>query len=280
MKGNHAAALESLDRSLSLANEIEDQTRIAELLWRKAEVFYATGKFGEAAALSEKSLGIARRLRLPKHSYLAATLLGKALLKEGKADLAHQALSLAIEQIEAMRFSVAGREQERQIYFEDKVAAYHLMIDLLVGQGKASEALLYAERAKGRVLLDVLGNGRKQASLPEKEREEERRLNQAIIALNNEIRGERLKPAPDGARIAQLTYQLDSARLKYESFLNLVHAAHPDLKANVIRTPSLAMDDLSRLIPDNKTALLEYVVTKERVHLSVCGAGCRELRWR
>jgi CHAT domain-containing protein/tetratricopeptide (TPR) repeat protein len=269
VKGDHKAALDALNQSLTIAEEVDDQTRIAELLWRKAEVFYATGNFSEAATLSEKSLGIARRLRLPKHSYLAATLLGKALLKEGKADTAYQALSLAIEQIEAMRFSVAGREQERQIYFEDKVAAYHLMIDLLAGQGKASEALLYAERAKGRVLLDVLGAGGKQASLPEKEQEEERRLNRAIVALNSEIRIERQKFASDGARIAQLTSQLDSARLKYESFLNLVYAANPDLKARAIRPPSLPTDDLSRLIPDHKTALLEYVVTKERVYLFV-----------
>jgi CHAT domain-containing protein len=143
------------------------------------------------------------------------------------------------------------------------------MIDLLIGQEKESEALLYAERAKGRVLLDVLGSGRKQASLPEKEREEARRLNQAIVAFNNEIRGERLKPAPDSARIARLTSRLESARLKYESFLNLVYAANPDLKADVTRAPSLAIDDLSRLFPDHKTALLEYVVTKERVYLFV-----------
>jgi CHAT domain-containing protein/uncharacterized protein HemY len=268
-KGDYAAALTALERSLSLADELGDQTRTAELLWRKAEVFFEMGNFGEAARLSENSLEIARRLHLPKHSYLAATMLGKALLKDRKADLAYQALTWAIEQIESMRFSVAGREQERQLYFEDKVAAYHLMVDLLIEQGKPSEALLFAEKAKGRVLFDAMGGGGKRAPLSEKEREEERRLNQAILNLNDEIRIERTKATPDKKRIAQLTSLLESARLKYESFLNLVNAAHPESRIGDIRAPSLALEDLGRLIPDSKTTMLEYVVTKERVYLFV-----------
>jgi CHAT domain-containing protein len=262
-------ALGILDRSLALAGELEDQTRIAELLWRKAEARFAMGDFGEAARLSEKSLGIARQLRLPKHSYLAATMLGRALLKDRKTDLAYEALSQAIEQIESMRFSVAGREQERQIYFEDKVAAYHLMVELLIEGGKSSEALVFAERAKGRVLYDVMGAGGKRSPLPEREREEERRLNQSILDLNNEIRIERMKAAPDSERITELTSLLDSARLKYESFLNLVSAAHPELRTSSSQAPSLAMEDLGRLIPDSKTAMLEYVATQERIYLFV-----------
>ncbi len=195
VKGDYPAALDIFERSLSLAKEVEDQTRIAELLWRKAEVFYAMDNFSEAAALSEESLKFARHLRLPKHSYLAATLLGKSLLKQGKNELASKMLYQAIEQIELMRSSVAGQEQERQLYFEDKVAAYHLMIDLLVKQKRTSEAVLYAERAKGRVLLDVLSGG--------------------------------------------------------------------------IRSSSLTTDDLSQLVQDRKTALLEYVVAEGRIHMFV-----------
>ncbi len=190
-----AAAFRALDRGLLLAKEVEDQMRIAELLWRKAEVFYAMGNFDNAAALSEESLQLARRLRLPKHSYLAATLVGKALLKQKQTAQANQMLSEAIEQIEMMRGSVAGQEQERQLYFEDKVAAYHLMIDLLFGEQRLSEAVLCANRAKGRVLLDVVSDG--------------------------------------------------------------------------IRAASLAAADLSQMVLDHKTALLEYVVTSERVYLFV-----------
>src|SRR5262249_16756874 len=150
---------------------------------------------GEAATLSGESLQLARQLRLPKHSYLAATLVGKALLKKKQTAQAHQMLSEAIEQIETMRESVAGQEQERQLYFEDKVAAYHLLIDVVGGENRISEAFVCADRAKGRVLLDVVSGG--------------------------------------------------------------------------IRAGPLAAADLSQLIPDHKTALVEYIVTPERVYLFV-----------
>src|SRR5262245_57173600 len=78
-KKDYAAALEVLDRSLSLANEVGDQTRAAETLWRKAEVKYETGSFAESAALSGDAHQIASRLRLPKLSYLTATALGEPI---------------------------------------------------------------------------------------------------------------------------------------------------------------------------------------------------------
>jgi tetratricopeptide (TPR) repeat protein len=80
-RSDHIAALQALDNSLLLAKEIEDQTRIAELLWRKAEVFFAMGNYGEAAKLAEESLKIARRLRFANLSFLTATLWGKSLEK-------------------------------------------------------------------------------------------------------------------------------------------------------------------------------------------------------
>ncbi len=100
-----------------------------------------------------------------------------------------------------------GQEQERQLFFENKVSAYHLLIDLLVAQGRSNDALVYAERAKGRVLLDVMSKGRAQITdaLTQEEREEERRLNLIIVNLNNELRKERLKPVTDDAKVRQLS---------------------------------------------------------------------------
>lgn len=215
VKGDYPAAIEILDRSLRLAEELDAQTRIAEILWRKAEVYISTENYAEAALLAERSLLLARRLRFPNLIHLSAKTLGEALIGLKKTDQAIQVLEQAVEQAESMRYSVAGREQGRQFYFENKVAAYHLLIDLLVRQDRPLDALLYAERAKGRVLLDVLGNGLSKTTLSEKELEEEQRLHQAVVAINNEIRTERLKTIPDAARIATLASQLSAARMKY-----------------------------------------------------------------
>src|SRR5262249_29716144 len=149
VKGDHAAAMQALDERLLLAKEVEDQTRIAELLWRKAEVFFAMGNYGEAARLSEESLKIARRLRFANLTFLTATLWGKSLLKQKNNDLAFEVLSQAIDQAEEMRDRVAGQEDEQQLLFENKVDPYHALIELFAERNKPYDALLYAERAKG-----------------------------------------------------------------------------------------------------------------------------------
>jgi CHAT domain-containing protein/tetratricopeptide (TPR) repeat protein len=268
-KKDYSAALEVLDRSLSLAREVGDQTRTAEILWRKAEVKYETGSLAESAALSEEAHQITRRLRLPKLSYLTATALGKAYLGQKKIDPAFQTLSQAIEQVEAMRDHVIGQELERQLFFENKVSAYHLLIDLLVAQNRPNDALVYAERAKGRVLLDVMSKGKAQITdaLTREEREEEQKLNLKIVALNNELREERLKPVTDDAKVSRLSEQLDAARLQYASFQNAIQAAHPELRMKSGRLQLLSKDHLNDLAPGNRTAFLEYVVTKDKAHL-------------
>lgn len=270
-KGDIGAALETLDRGLALAKEVNDLVRIAEILWRKAEAHFAARNYTDAVALAESALKLARQLRLPKLSYLIATTLGRAYIGQKKPDAATDMLSQAIEQVEALRTRVAGQEQERQLFLENKVGAYHSLIELLIARGKPVDALFYAERAKGRVLLDLLGaDGYRPAkALARKEQEEERRLNRAIVEINNEIRDERLKTSPDPLRLNRLGALLNSARLKYAAFQDQVYASRPESKTPRGQLPALTQSSLDGLVEDGQTAYLEYVVTKERVFLFV-----------
>ena len=163
-KGQFDQAMEILDRSFRLAKEIEDQTRIAEILWRKSEVFLDLRRYESAAELAESALRLARELRFSNLSFLSATTLGRAHLGANKPALAFQTLNQAIEEAETMRHRVAGREEERQLYFENKVAAYHALIELLAAERRPLDGLLVAERAKARVLLEMMNPGR--AGLP------------------------------------------------------------------------------------------------------------------
>ena len=268
-KGEFKAALEVLDLGLSLAEQVGDQTRIAEILWRKAEVHHDLRNYADAVVLSESALKIAQKLGLPKLSYLTATTLGKTYIKQKKTDLAMNVLAQAVKQIEAMRAQVTGQEQGRLLFFEKKVIAYHALIELLVEQNRLTEALMYTERAKGRVLLDILSGSRVQSAnvMTPSEKKEEQRMNQAIIAINNEIREEKLKKSAGADQLEHLNAKLDSARLKYASFQDLLYASHPEWRTLPRQIGALKPDDLNRLIPNQKTALLDYVVTKERCYL-------------
>jgi tetratricopeptide (TPR) repeat protein len=173
------AALRVLNESLTLAKDIKDRTRQTELLWRSAQVRYEMGDYSQSSELARAALDLARAAHLPKLTYLSTTTLGEAYVAQNKVELATQTLKDAVEQADAMRYQVAGREVERQLFFKNKVPSYHALIDLLIKQGRLVDAFLFGERAKGRVLLDVL-NGAKvnlAKALTATEKKETERLN-------------------------------------------------------------------------------------------------------
>jgi len=142
---------------------------------------------------------------------------------------------------------------------------------LLIAQDNPAEALVYAERARARVLLDVLYSGRSNVTkaMTAEEQEQERRLNDRLVSLNTQIYRENLRPQPDPARSAELNAQLQKARLDFEAFETGLYAAHPELRTRRGEAPPLRLEEAGALLPDTRTALLEFVVAGEKVYLFV-----------
>ncbi len=177
-----------------------------------------------------------------------------------------------------MRAHVAGAEQDSQRFFENKLSPYLAMTELLVQQHNTGAALIYAERAKARVLLDVLRGGRVNITkaMTTQEQEQERQLTGNLVALNSLLRRESLRAQPDQSRLGDLKARLYTARLDYEAFQTRLYAAHPELKVKRGDAPPLKLAEATSLLPDTRSALLEYVVTEEQTYLFVLtrsGAG-------
>ncbi len=277
-QGKYNEALDALDGSLELAKQIGDKTRIAELQWRQAEVLYAKGNFAESIAIGLEAVRLADQLNLRNVRYLVLTTLGKAYRAQGQNELAMQTFSKATSEIEEMRGQVVGLEHERQLFFEDKIGPYQEMIDLLLTRNEAgskSEALVMAERAKGRVLLDVLATGKVDISkaMSDREKEEDRGLNKRIVNLNILIGQENSKKHSDDALLKNLNGQLRSARIQYEAFQDSLYAVHPDLRAKRGQTAALTPREIGGLVKDEKSAFLEYVVTQSKTYLFVLTKG-------
>jgi CHAT domain-containing protein len=283
-QAKYKEALDALDSGLQLARQSQDKTRIAELLWRESEVFLASGDASKSIESASLAAQLADQLSLQNVRYLALTNLGKSYRAAGQNDLAMQTFKKATAQIEQMRKKVAGLENERQLFFEDKVIPYHEMVDMLISQNRDAaneEALLIAESAKARVLLDVFSAGRINLAraMSDRDREEDRRLNQRIVDLNNQIGEENRKAKSDGSILKSLADQLRQARSAYETFRNSLYAAHPELSTNRPQTTAATMSELAPLMNEN-TAFLEYVVTDSKTYLMAVteSAGSIELR--
>jgi CHAT domain-containing protein/tetratricopeptide (TPR) repeat protein len=264
-------AVEYHERSLKLYEAMGNSAMQAYALNSVGSIRYRQGRAREAAALSLRAADLARASNNQETLWQALTSQGRAYKSLKQDTEAGIAYTEAITVIEKLRGQAAGSEQDQQLFFESKTAPYLAMVELSLAQGDTPAALLYAERAKGRMLFDVLRNGRADItrSLTTQEQEQERSLNGQLIALNARLRRERLQSAPDQTRLAGLETELQQARLEYDAYQTRIYAAHPDLKVQRGDTAPLSLIETAALLPDTKTVLLQYVVTDEKAYLFV-----------
>jgi hypothetical protein len=144
------------------------------------------------------------------------------------------------------------------------------MVQVALAQGDLTQALTYAERAKGRVLLDVLSSGRADITkaMTSDELKRDRELSAEIASLNTQLA--RLKAQNTSApQVPDIQSRLDKVRLEYEAFQAGLYAAHPELKVQRGETQPLTLDEATALLPDDQIAILEYVVTDDKSYLFV-----------
>jgi CHAT domain-containing protein/Tfp pilus assembly protein PilF len=271
-QGNHTQAMETYRKSLKLREELGDKTVIANTLHNIGDIYNAQGNYVQALKVADRAALIANQIGSPERFREARITAGKAYRGLNQPEQARQAFDDAISTIERLRTQVAGNEHDQQRFFENKLAPYHQMVALLILQNRMTEALAYAERSKGRVLLDVLRNGRTllTRAMTRTEQEQERKLNSEIIALNTRLSQQKLQRNPDVAQLAALNAHLEKTRLEYESFQTSLYAAHPELKVQRGESPPLDLKEAAQLLPDDgKAALLEYVIADENSFLFV-----------
>lgn len=273
-RGATTRALESYQKSLRLREELKDKAGISESLGRIALVRHLQGEEREALGAAERAASIAGEIGKREVYWQARALAGEAHRALDQTAEARLAFEEAIAAIEDLRRQVAGGEESQQRFFEDKVSPYYNMIELLVHEGRTGDALQYAERAKARVLLDVLGRGRRDVNkhMTAAERERELKLRSDLFALNAQVQREGARAEIDPARLSALRARLEGVRLDYAGFQTSLYAAHPELKVQRGEAQPITTQQLSALLPDTDTAFVEYVVTKEQTFVFVLTA--------
>ncbi|MFN0086498.1 MAG: CHAT domain-containing tetratricopeptide repeat protein, partial [Blastocatellia bacterium] len=273
-QGKYSLSLEELVESEKLAFSINDMRLVAEIQWLRAKVYQAAGRYEEAVKEANAALSQVEKINARGISYLINTTLGECYLAEKKYEQAQGSFREAIGELEGSRKRIVGAEYERQLFFEQKTAAYHGMVELMLRAERPAEALMYAEKTKARTLVDVLTQGKFNFSgvLTDAERREEKRLNQQIIDLNRSLRNESLNAKPSVEKVNGLTTQLSTARSQLSSFQSRAHSNHPELTAGGTAPGDLQLSELRGVVRSPGTAVLEYVVTEKGVHLFVVTA--------
>lgn len=272
-QGETEQALEYSRRSLSLAEQIGEKERITEALNNIARTLIKAKKYEQAVGVAERAAGIAQQIRNSERLWEGLTTLGRGYLLTSQPHKAQESFLKAIDVIENLRNQVAGDDLEKQAIFEKKLTPYHAMMSLSIGNGELTKALTYAEKAKGRVLLDVLRRGGRATNIAKAmttpEQAEERQLNGEIVRLNKQLSDESLKVKSDQSRINEIEEKLQKARLVHEGFLTNLYAAHPQLKAQRGEVSPINAEQLVNVPFSEDFAALEYVITEEKSYVFV-----------
>jgi len=269
MKGDHSSALEYYEKSLNINEAIGYKRGEGDSLNQMADAYLIQGKSAQALEASERATEIAKQIGNLEGLWTALTQTGKAHNRLARPTQAHKSFEEAIATIESLRTRMAGGEQEARRYFETKISPYYELAELLVDQNRFGEALVYAELAKARALLDVLQHGRVgiQKAMTTEEAEQERLLKSDLIMLNLQLTRATQADKPDTQRIEAIKSRLEKARLNYEAFQTSLYAAHPELKVKRGEAPIINPEEIAALLPDTAGALLEYVVTDDKTYL-------------
>lgn len=270
-QGDAPKASENFKRALQIAEGINERETIARTLVSLAKVSMAQNQIEAARTHAARAVALATEMSLREILWEAQTLAGEIALADGDKTRARQNFEAAIKTVEDARLLIAGGERERQQFFESKIKPYHALVEVLINDKKYEEAFACAERAKARVLLDVLQTGRaelnKAMTAPEKA--QETKLRNQVFAVNNKLQAEAAKEKPDQTQLADLQTELARARGALDSFTTLLYVAHPELKLQRGANEIVGTTQLDELLPDTNTALLEFVVAERRAFLFV-----------
>lgn len=267
--GNFDKALEYYQESLQISESHQERAAIADVLTDIANVYLQQEKPELALDFATRGAEAAKKLDRYETLSVARTIIGKAHWKLNALSETRQDFESAIAAVEKMRSEAAGGEEEQSRFLQNRLAPYHAMIALLVAQNQYAEAFAYAEKARARVLLDVLRSGKSQInkSLTLQEQQKGRNLTDRLASLNAQISFESQRPHPDEKRLQELERNLKEARGDFESFQAAVYAGHPELKVQRGEVPSITSEEAAAILPNPQAAMLEYVVADDKAFL-------------
>lgn len=276
--GRYTEARAALEQSMRLREQLETASGMAETASYLALLEAHTGRLPRAIEYAEPSVSLARESKVRSLLWRALATAGHLYRLARDYDKSEQALAEAVKTVEETRARVAGDEEDRQRFLqrllEAKVSAYVEMVELYLDQGQAWRALAQAERAKARVLLDVLKNNRTNLArvMTADERAEEQRLGREMAEMNRAILRERQWPQPDSALLSRLEERRSRARLSYKEFQGRVYTKHAEALIREEAATPLTEAHVAALLPE-KGALLEFVTTTADTYLFVMTGG-------
>ena len=275
-------ALQHLQNAIELLKKARTWSPLAQSFFQLGEARRQLGRKEAAWKAYETAVRIAGSVGKPETLWRAHGRLGRLAEGAKRDQEAFDHYAEAIQIIETMRSELGDSGLKAQ-FMENKLQLYEWMIRLLLNTGQDEEAFRYLERAKARVMLDML----QEKSFSSKNREiqellsKERSLREQLFELATsqeealpQESGEGEEDEEEPTEVpAEKNQDFERVYLEMNSVVGRIDNLDPELASLLSVNPLNAREVQSLL--DDQTALLAYfvgsdlnalfLVTKEKV---------------
>lgn len=185
-----------------------------------------------------------------RSGYFAA--IGAAHWKEGNREEAGRWFKKAADLVDDIAVGIADDELQALYLGSDRRWYFDLVIDMLAQSGNVQEAFEYAERARSRAFLQMIGNHRL---------EPRRGGSETLVREAESLRLRIAQWERDGSAAGS---DLDHARNRYRALMRRVKTSNPEY-ASLTRIEPLSIDALRADLPSDVT-LISYFLTRGGAH--------------
>jgi CHAT domain-containing protein len=276
---NYGNALRTLKRTAEASERFQESAKLgrqsgnreieAEAQVELGKIAIEQGRPADALALVQPGIDYARDQANQRTLGSADEVAARALMKLGRPEEAEAAAAEAIRTSEEQRAEMPAERQALARFMGGQASYYQTMVEIQMERRRPEIALAWAERAKARVLVDVLRSGGEPVtrSLSAGEQKEEAAGLDAIRRLREDMLALGRLPKPDAGRMAALQRKVEDARLRYRSLELALYAKHPELQFQRAEFEPVTPQELAAALPDSETALLEYEFTAAGAYL-------------
>jgi CHAT domain-containing protein/Tfp pilus assembly protein PilF len=233
------------------------------------EAYMRLNKNMEAKKSFESAIEVALKAADPQPQWSAHQWLGRMAEREGNNQVAFEHYAEAIKLVESMRAKYTDPEL-KALFMKDKFRFYERMIQLLYKMQRVPEALHYLERARARVMLDMLAEktlsskNKEENELLDQERDLRKRIEE-ISTGQEKISFERPQQPEEEISEAQkpekLISELERLQSQHRAILEKIEKLNPEL-ASLVSINPLKANEIQGLL-DGDTILIEYFIGME-----------------
>ncbi|HMB78751.1 MAG TPA: CHAT domain-containing protein, partial [Vicinamibacterales bacterium] len=273
LQGRKPEALAGYRQSLALREAINDRVGVRECLDAIANVLLGMGEREEALRLAQRAVDLAREMKSNELLWQPLTTVGDIRRQTGDPAGAEAGYRQAIDAIETMRSELAGGAESRRRFFEDKLGTYRRLTSLLIETNRRADALAVAERARGRVLTDVLDGGDVAVRpLTADERAKQRGLERDVVVTTARLANAERRPRTDPAAVKEAqdaAARLRQARLSLDELRDALDARYPVRRLARGDAQPDPVAAAAAVLGDARTAIVEFAVADEATYVFV-----------